>query len=58
MHESVFECLKIAEAREVYGASVNVIHTWGELLDWHPHIHLLVAWAFIDIPTKVFQIFP
>jgi len=45
-YESVFECLKIAtDEKDVCGAAVNVIHTWGELLDWHPHIHLLMAWG-------------
>ena len=45
-YESVFECLKIAaEAKDVHGASVNVLHTWGSLLDWSPHVHLLAAWG-------------
>jgi hypothetical protein len=27
------------------GAAVQVVHTWGDLLDWHPHVHGLVAWG-------------
>ena len=30
------------------GAAVHVIHTWGDLLDFHPHIHALVAWGLFD----------
>lgn len=30
------------------GAAVNVMHTWGDLLDFHPHVHALVAWGLFD----------
>ncbi len=33
---------------EGMGAAVNLIHTWGDLLDWHPHAHGLFAWGLFD----------
>jgi len=29
-------------------AAVNVIHTWGDLLDFHSHTHGLFAWGLFD----------
>ena len=33
---------------EGMGAAVNLLHTWGDLLDWHPHVHGLFAWGLFD----------
>jgi hypothetical protein len=33
---------------EGQGAAVHVLHTWGDLLDWHPHVHGLFAWGLFD----------
>lgn len=27
---------------------MNLLHTWGDLLDWHPHLHGLFAWGLFD----------
>jgi hypothetical protein len=33
---------------EGMGAAVNLLHTWGDLLDWHPHVHGLFAWGLFE----------
>jgi len=51
---------------EGIGASVNAIQTFGTWLDYHSHIHMVVAWGLFDargnytgaskIPAKVFEV--
>lgn len=33
------------------GGFVAVLHTWGQTLNWHPHIHLLVPGGGFDLET-------
>lgn len=33
------------------GGFVAVLHTWGQTLNWHPHIHLLVPAGGFDLDT-------
>lgn len=33
------------------GGFVAVLHTWGQTLNWHPHIHLLVPAGGFDLGT-------
>lgn len=35
----------------VVGAFMAVLHTWGRMLNWHPHLHLLVAAGGMDPAT-------
>ena len=33
------------------GAFLMVLHTWGRLLNWHPHLHVLVPAGGMDLAT-------
>jgi len=33
------------------GGFIAVLHTWGQTLNWHPHIHLLVPGGGFDLAT-------
>jgi hypothetical protein len=35
----------------VAGAFMAVLHTWGRMLNWHPHLHVLVAAGGMDPAT-------
>ena len=47
---AVAECLKVfmADKWQSQGGFLAVLHTWGQLLQWHPHLHVLVSAGGLD----------
>lgn len=46
---------EVASRKESIGCApgtVSVLHTWGQKLDLHPHVHMLVAGGGIESPVK------
>jgi Putative transposase len=35
----------------IKGGFVAVLHTWGQMLNWHPHLHVLVSAGGMDLKT-------
>ena len=54
--QSTAQAIKeVASRKECIGSApgtVSVLHTWGQKLDLHPHVHMLVAGGGIESPVR------
>ena len=54
--QSTSDAVKSVSSRKEYlGCApgvVSLLHTWGQKLDLHPHVHMLVAGGGIETPVK------
>ena len=49
----------VSSRKEYLGCApgvVSVLHTWGQKLDLHPHVHMLVAGGGLESPVKFNQV--
>lgn len=55
--EAVAETMKSFMSRnlKMEGGFVAVLHTWGQTLNWHPHLHLLVPGGGFDLESGTWK---
>ena len=41
----------MADKWKARGGFLSVLHTWGQQLQWHPHVHVLVSAGGLDLET-------
>lgn len=56
-YETIKDLLQIAaDTRRAMPGAVACIQSYGNLLDWHPHMHLLISWGLFTQDGTFFPV--